>query len=367
MRDSARAFSWGLAAILGATLSPGMAIGAQVSDPTGCPGVIATGPASYRLTADLDDCWVVRSTRLPPITIDLGDHTWSHSFVSLTGDGNGLSNGTFDASTLWIGGALDHVTVRNGHSFTVEAFGLLTVTDSTFESNEIGLSAYFGSATVQDSEFRDNQTGMVIGRGSGSLVEESRFEDNRTGLLLWDEDFFGSDDVVVRGNHFEANGVGLRVTALSAVARARISDNQLDGNDGAGITVDVFCFSGMSCGGLGGVIAKNHARRNGFAAAVPGDGDGIRVRGEDDASQSIAPSWITLAGNQTDRNADLGIDAPGVTDGGKNRAKLNGDPQQCIGVDCKVPRGKGSGKKLGASAAAETQRLLEVLVALPWH
>jgi hypothetical protein len=70
------------------------------------------------------------------------------------------------------------------------------------------------------------------------------------------------------------------------------------------------------------------------------------VRAEDEISfEPLDPAWITLARNQSDRNAALGIDAPGVTDGGKNRAKLNGDPRQCVGVDCKVPGGKHASKK----------------------
>ena len=35
-------------------------------------------------------------------------------------------------------------------------------------------------------------------------------------------------------------------------------------------------------------------------------------------------------------NADLGIfAAPGVIDGGGNKAKHNGNPAQCVGVRCK--------------------------------
>lgn len=380
MRRAARAGAWGFATILLATMSPEAARGADPDDPTHCPGVIATGPASYRLTADLEACSVAPTSPLPPITIDLDGHTWSNSFVSLTNDGSRLTNGTFDASTVWISGSLDHVTIRNGHSFTVEAFGLLTVEDSTFESNEIGLSAYFGSATVQDSVFRDNDLGVVIGRGSGSVVEKNKFEDNRQGLLLWDEDTFGSDDVVVQKNHFLGNGVGIRVTAQVAVARAQIDGNQVDENDGAGISVDVFCFSGFPCGGQGGLVEGNHLRRNGFVVATPGDGDGIRVRGQDDDLQPVDPTWITLARNQADRNADLGIDAPGVSDGGKNRAKFNGDPQQCVGVDCGGPAGKHGAKKkskggagtqgaarAAAQAAARGAPLSSLLVGLPRH
>jgi hypothetical protein len=41
--------------------------------------------------------------------------------------------------------------------------------------------------------------------------------------------------------------------------------------------------------------------------------------------------YETLTSNRSDRNADLGIEAlSGVTDGGGNRAKHNGNPAQCV-------------------------------------
>jgi hypothetical protein len=64
-------------------------------------------------------------------------------------------------------------------------------------------------------------------------------------------------------------------------------------------------------------IIGNLARRNGD--------DGIHV---DDPDTFIARNWAN-------RNADLGIQAvPGVTDGGANRARFNGNPAQCTNVAC---------------------------------
>ncbi len=386
MRRTVFTIAWVLTAGLLLGMSPGIATAVTVFDPTDCLGVIATGPGSYQLTADLVNCSIDRHFGPPPpITIDLNGHTWSSSFLFLAADGNRLTNGTFDASYLEINGALDHVTVQNGRSFTVEAHGLLTVTDSTFESNDIGLSAYFGSATpggpdrsaevqVRDCVFHDNGTGVVIGRGSGSVVESSEFENNGSGVFIWDEDFFGSNDVVVRDNQFSGNGLAIGVQALYEVYRAHIANNQVDRSDGAGISVDVYCSflpPSRPCGGQASVIEKNHVRRNGFAAVSPGNGDGIRVRGYDlDSPVPYAaadPAWVTLAKNQADRNADLGIDAPGVTDGGGNRAKFNGDPQQCVGVDCKVPGSKALRKRAAARAGADAERLLNLLAEVRHH
>jgi hypothetical protein len=44
----------------------------------------------------------------------------------------------------------------------------------------------------------------------------------------------------------------------------------------------------------------------------------------------------TLTRNTANRNHDLGIEAvPGVTDGGGNRARGNGNPLQCTNIDCR--------------------------------
>ena len=377
MRHTVLTAAWGLTAALLMAMAPETAIGGDGSDPATCPGVIATGPTSYQLTTDLGNCWIVRTHGEAPIIVDLNSHTWSGSFLFLSSEGNRLSNGIFDGSTLWIAGSLDHVTVRNNTiDFAVETYGPLTVTDCTFESNRVALSAYYlGYATVQNSVFRDNATGFVNGRGSGSLVESSDFENNRSGVFLWDEDFAGSNDVVVRDNHFSGNGVAIGVRALYEVYRAQIVNNQVDENDGAGISVDVYCNLLIPpfrpCGGQASVIAGNHVRRNGFAATSPGDGDGIRVRGYDLDSpvpyEPADPTGITISGNEADRNADLGIDASGVTDGGRNRAKFNGDPQQCVGVDCKVPGVKPAGKATNAGAAVDAERLMNLLAGLAHH
>jgi hypothetical protein len=46
-------------------------------------------------------------------------------------------------------------------------------------------------------------------------------------------------------------------------------------------------------------------------------------------------SGVTLSNNRADRNADLGFDVEGVTDGGGQVAKFNVNPEQCRGVACR--------------------------------
>ena len=47
-----------------------------------------------------------------------------------------------------------------------------------------------------------------------------------------------------------------------------------------------------------------------------------------------AAAGIWARANDTIANADLGIDALGIRDGGLNKALLNGNPLQCVGVEC---------------------------------
>jgi hypothetical protein len=54
----------------------------------------------------------------------------------------------------------------------------------------------------------------------------------------------------------------------------------------------------------------------------------------DDGIDVDSPA-TTVTANLANDNADLGIEAvPGVTDGGGNRARGNGNPAQCVGVAC---------------------------------
>jgi hypothetical protein len=50
----------------------------------------------------------------------------------------------------------------------------------------------------------------------------------------------------------------------------------------------------------------------------------------------VAAVGTTLAGNAANHNHDLGIEAvAGVTDGGGNWARGNGDPRECTNIACR--------------------------------
>jgi hypothetical protein len=58
--------------------------------------------------------------------------------------------------------------------------------------------------------------------------------------------------------------------------------------------------------------------------------------GAGDDGFDVRSRTAKLAGNRAVRNRDLGIEAVrGVTDGGGNIARGNGDPRQCVNVACR--------------------------------
>jgi parallel beta-helix repeat protein len=61
----------------------------------------------------------------------------------------------------------------------------------------------------------------------------------------------------------------------------------------------------------------------------------VLTGGDDDGIDVDTPGAV-ITKNRANFNADLGIEAvPGVTDGGGNKARGNGNPAQCLNVQCK--------------------------------
>jgi parallel beta-helix repeat protein len=117
---------------------------------------------------------------------------------------------------------------------------------------------------------------------------------------------FNSMNLVIKKNKIYGNRIGIELfnTDNSTITGNQIRSNTIDG---------IHSFTGSS----GNLFAKNHADRN--------SDDGL----------DIADSGNTITKNHADRNGDLGIFAvAGNVDGGKNKAKHNVNPAQCVGVTC---------------------------------
>jgi parallel beta-helix repeat protein len=252
------------------------------------------------------------------ITLDLGGHT-----VDGTGVGFGIHSSSVDS----------RVTVRGGH---VREF-----------ANGISLSGEEDS-TIRDLTVSDNFQGARV-TGLRPVIEGVTATRNSTGIS-----FGGSTDAVVRRNHAFANQGGMGGTVVDS---GLIEDNVSHDN----------VFTGIGFGFLRSntQIVRNVSTDNGIGILVAEEsldstllGNRVSRSGADGIVVSADSGNITLDDNRSDDNADDGIDiegpgntltrnsafrnfdygieaAPGTIDGGKNKARHNGNPAQCVGVICK--------------------------------
>ncbi len=295
-------------------------------------------------------------------TLDLGGFTYE-------GYIEGYQNVTLRNGTVAHGGIdfyacddcrIEEVHVRDGDADFTVGLGLRNVVRaSRFSGNSVALDLYdyygfpSGDNTIVDCEFEDNGTAVNIASHSGNLVESNTFRGNRVGVNLWDEDYFGVNDNTVARNEFVENtfGVAHRVVSCSDtwppadLGRCqqgnRFTDNVFRGNETSGMSVvDLGDYlgdcgdPGAQCDAVEMSIEDNLFEANGFGPPpvpwlFPAGDDGLTVAGPPDLTDGIR-----VAHNVAIANADLGIEAPGVIDGGGNRARDNGDPLQCVGVVC---------------------------------
>jgi parallel beta-helix repeat protein len=224
------------------------------------------------------------------------------------------------------------------------AMALFGIEDSRIQHNKLhGDEHGFilgGSARnlVQSNAVSDSGGGIEVVEGAtANRVEHNRFNHTGDGILVGDaSDNLIRHNLVIGAGGGEAGGFGIIldgavrttvdrniftgglgpaifVTRLEAAAPSRdtvVSRNFVNSRRSDGILVDN--------GATGTVLIRNRAIRNGD--------DGIDVD---------APA-TTVTRNIANHNHDLGIEAvPGVIDGGGNHAAGNGNPAQCINIDCK--------------------------------
>jgi hypothetical protein len=140
----------------------------------------------------------------------------------------------------------------------------------------------------------------------GPTIVDSVVERNEVGLAF--SGVWGVSQV--SGTEFLDNGTAIDLRSSSA----SITDNVFRGND-LGFTTD---------GSDPTWFAETLVRGNLFER----NGDAIFL--EVEGGQNTR-----LEKNTANYNAGWGIHAPGVVDGGGNKAKANGNQPQCVGVVCK--------------------------------
>ena len=152
--------------------------------------------------------------------------------------------------------------------------------------------------------------GIEITEGSRSVITRNWVSGSIRGIRISE----AADTTVLR-NTVVGNGVG--IWAVNSAYRTRVERNLAYGNTEDGIQVEC-CES---------AVVRNVATANGD------DGIYVALGGTDE----FGPDRVTA--NTANYNGDLGIEALGVglgvVDGGHNRARHNGNPAQCVGVECK--------------------------------
>jgi large repetitive protein len=152
-------------------------------------------------------------------------------------------------------------------------------------------------------------TGILVGDASDNLIRHNLVAATYAFGIILD----GAVRTRLERNIVTAPGPAIIVTKLEAAVAPQetiVSGNHVTSKLGDGILVDN--------GATGTLLVRN--------LAIGSGDDGIDVD---------APA-TTVTRNIANHNHDLGIEAvPGVIDGGGNHAAGNGNPAQCINIDCK--------------------------------
>lgn len=366
---------------------------ATTGTPLDCPGVVKVR-GGYKLTRDA-------TCALSPIqrsqsgqVFDLGGHSLKlPNGLAISAARFTIRNGKLSAKGIeWSGGdhgTLSNVTLRRigpseSNYFFIEAGTGLSVSRCSFLGiSGIALSYYVAqNGMVRDSRFVGNETAISLQRGGmaeGVAIEHNQFTGNGRGIYLWNEDFGGVNYNHIADNRFQGNGLGVSVDArwhrlfhpeeIPTMQGNRIERNLFLSNRQAGLLIQVTCAvspDGQNdCSAQDTQVLNNVLSLNGLAAVpdAPGIDDGITARAKRlgsnlsdvlDDPYTDGLHGVTLVGNRTRSNADLGVDAEGVVDGGGNTGQGNQNPAQCEGVVCKSYRGG-----VAAAPALRAQALAE--------
>jgi hypothetical protein len=311
--------------------------------------------ASECLVADEDtvlasdvDCILVDADG---ITIDLNRFTVHGPILGMSGWNDiQVTNGAVSNGAIILGArtVLSRLTVRDSDDFVVQLGFDSVISRSLFERNDVAVDLFWGNGIeVRECRFVENSIAINIASDNDSRVIGNRFEGNGVGVRVFDEDFVGSSGSRIVRNLFRDNDLGVYVLAQDEANDTEISWNLFRSNSSSGITVILGCSTDFSplCGGRDTMIEKNLLLRNGDdprtltgGLPLPDDWQEYEVTPDDGLTVFAvdgAADGVTATRNVAIRNADLGIDADGIVDGGANRAAKNGNPLECVGVSCR--------------------------------
>jgi parallel beta-helix repeat protein len=184
---------------------------------------------------------------------------------------------------------------------------------------------------------RNDHGGFRMERGQGNRIKRNRLVRNGAGITLGP----GSHNVIAR-NRVSRGRDGIRIekghdnlVANNVVSHARLAGIRL------GILHHLLNPGLPAPGGAHNTVRGNlvkASRVDGFLVNPKDEHSRLRhntARGAGDDGFDVRSRTAKLAKNRALRNGDLGIAAVrGVIDGGRNRARGNGDPRQCTNIAC---------------------------------
>src|SRR5918994_46124 len=302
----------GLALVGAASVAAGQVPSAGVE----CGDTITTDTT---LDRDLSDCpsnGIVIGA--DDITLDLNGHT-------VGGDGTefaGCPENEFCDIGLLNDGH-DGVKLRDG-SVRRSASGALVVGSRRNRVVDITVSRNAGTGIILFKSSRNTVIGNSA-RANGLQLDQGGISLNR------------SHHNLIEGNALRRNGdLGV---FMEISDNNRIRKNRMFGHPEGGVIV-ITKLTGH--GAVGNVVRRNYvrgARSSGIAVDNRPKRTLIRrnrVVGSRRHGIIVGSSSTKLTENRALRNGDLGITAvKGVTDGGGNIARHNGDPRQCVNVKCR--------------------------------
>jgi parallel beta-helix repeat protein len=220
------------------------------------------------------------------------------------------------------------------------------------EGDGLGL---FGSHRIRivGNSFTRNGLGIHVQDSTNNLIKGNLIAGTRDGPGILVE----ADHNEMRGNDCRRNGICILVAKGdgNVVARNRVRA----GDDGIAVengrrnlvirnlvleTRDTGIYLGLALPPIGGrsnVVRDNVVIGSGSDAFKVTKNDHHSVLRQNVAREAgddgfkVRSSTAKLSDNRAVSNGDLGIQAaPGVIDGGGNRARGNGDPRQCVNIAC---------------------------------
>jgi parallel beta-helix repeat protein len=223
-------------------------------------------------------------------------------------------------------------------------------------SQGIRIAPPSNGVTIENGDIRGFRTGVVMLFSNDNVVRDLNVADTGTGIAV----DVGDRNTIERNRVVsDVEGISLLESNRNIVARNSVSGGPFNAitlfsTDGSTVTAN--SVSGASLRGIllvhttNALVERNKSSENGDGILVfPEDRsagevllrDNVVRRNLDDGidieSSGVSEDLnVTLSSNKAHQNADLGIEAaPGVTDGGGNKANHNGNPLQCLNVVCK--------------------------------